>query len=117
MEFKENQPDYLMDEKVSPLLRGALITGMVALLVTTLGAIIGLLKLKMWGAWLYLISIVLVLPLYFAFGYTINHPIVQIYTEIYGIIHGMIIGLAFFSDAIPRRNGKPASGNEAVEWA
>lgn len=106
LEFQQNQPDYLMDEKVPPLIRGGLIAALILVLGATLASIVGLLKLKPWGAWLYLLSVALLLPTYFGFGYAICHPIDQIYTEIYGIIQGMIIGLAFFSDAIPRNSGK-----------
>jgi hypothetical protein len=62
--------------------------------------------LKRWGAWLYLITTFSVLPIYFMFGFDVRHPIDQIFDDIYRSIPGLIIGLAFFSDAIPKRGSK-----------
>ncbi|MES2477323.1 MAG: hypothetical protein V4640_16170 [Verrucomicrobiota bacterium] len=64
---------------------------------------VGLFKLKRWGAWLYLISTLSALPLYLLFGIDVRHPIDQIFDSIYGFIPGLIIGLAFFSNAIPHQ--------------
>ena len=71
-----------------------------------IASITGLLKLKRWGAWLYLFTTFLALPLYFMFGFDVRHPIDRIFDDIYGFLPGLIIGLAFFSDAIPRKDSE-----------
>jgi len=87
--------------------------GMISYLVASLimfgawiASMIGLLKLKRWAAWLYLLTTVLALPLYFMFGIDVRHPIDQIFDDIYRFIPGFIIVLAFFSDAIPQKNSE-----------
>jgi len=92
--------------------------GMIAFMAVALvmvggwiAAIIGLLKLKRWGAWLYLFTTLLALPIYFMTGFDVRHPIDQVFDDIYRFIPGFIIGLAFFSGAIPNQEseGTPSS--------
>lgn len=71
-----------------------------------IASIIGLLKLQRWGAWLYLASTILVLPLYFMMGFDVRHPIDIVFDDLYRFIPGFVIGLAFFSDAIPKPNSE-----------
>ena len=99
--------------------------GMIALMVAFLAisfawiaSIIGLLKLKRWGAWLYLFTAFLALPIYFMTGFEVCHPIDQIFYDIFRFIPGFIIGLAFFSGAIPKETANktlhPTAGNDPV---
>ncbi|MFT4547371.1 MAG: hypothetical protein ACI9MB_001317 [Verrucomicrobiales bacterium] len=69
-----------------------------------IASVIGLLKLRRWGAWLYLASTILTLPLHFMMGFDVRHPIDIVFDDLYRFIPGFVIGLAFFSDAIPKSN-------------
>jgi len=71
-----------------------------------IASLIGLLKLRKWGAWLYLASTILALPLYFMVGFDVRHPIDIVFDDLYRFIPGFVIGLAFFSDAIPKPNSE-----------
>lgn len=82
----------------------ALIAYAFVLLGAWIASIIGLLKLKRWGSWLYLCTIFLGLPIYFTTGFDVTHPIEQVNFNICGMLTGIIIGLAFFSNAIPRKD-------------
>ena len=91
--------------------------GMIAFMVAGLAmfaawiaSIIGLLKLKRWGAWLYLFTAFLALPIYFISGFEVCHPIDQIFYDILRFLPGFIIGLAFFSGAIPKRDSEHVVG-------
>lgn len=65
---------------------------------------IGLLKFRKWGAWLYLALNIFSLPFYFMGGFDVRHPGEVVFDDVYRFIPGFIIGLAFFSDAIPKSN-------------
>jgi len=84
----------------------AFIVGGLAMFVAWIASIIGLLKLKRWGAWLYLFTTFSALPIHFMTGFDVRHPIDLIFDDIYRFIPGLIIGLAFFSDAIPKRDSE-----------
>jgi len=91
--------------------------GMIAFMVGSLAmggawivSIIGLLKLKRWGAWLYLFTTFWALPLYFMFGFEVHHPIDLVFYDLYRFIPGLIIALAFFSDAIPQKDSEQDAG-------
>ncbi|MDA7630050.1 hypothetical protein N9873_04430 [Akkermansiaceae bacterium] len=71
-----------------------------------IASIIGLLSLRRWGAWLYLASTILALPIYFMMGFDVRHPIDIVFDDVYRFIPGFVIGLAFFSDAIPKSNSE-----------
>ena len=108
----ESQPNIFTDiQSIGPGMI-AVMAGSLAMCGAWIASIIGLLKLKRWGAWLYLFTTLLALPLYFMFGFDVRHPIDQIFDDIYRFIPGLIIGLAFFSDAIPRKDSEQsADGN------
>ena len=74
-----------------------------------IASIIGLLKLRRWGAWLYLVTTFLALPIYFMTGFDVRHPVDQVFDDIYRFITGFIIGLAFFSGAIPKKDSEQAA--------
>jgi hypothetical protein len=64
---------------------------------------IGLLFLKRWAAWLYLVSLVIGTLLTPFAGPTVEHALTVSANEIAVLLSGLIIGLAFFSDALPRK--------------
>jgi urea transporter len=111
--LEENQKSAFTDiESIGP--------GMIAFIVVALAmfgawiaSIIGLLKLRRWGAWLYLVTTFASLPIYFMTGFDVRHPIDQVFDDIYRFIPGFIIGLAFFSSAIPKKDSEqdaPSNG-------
>lgn len=76
----------------------------VPLIVCLLVASVGLLLLKRWAAWLYLgVTVVGVLLTPFT-GPTVEHPLTDMAGEIGSILNGMVLGLAFFTDALKPRN-------------
>lgn len=88
----------------------ALIIGVFVMLGAWIASVIGLLKLKRWGAWLYLFTYFSALPVWFMIGFDVLHPLDQAFDAIYGLLPGIIIGLAFFSNAIPKKG----SGQDTV---
>ena len=104
--LEENQKNPFTDiESIGP--------GMIAFIVAALAmfgawitSIIGLLKLKRWSAWLYLVTTFLALPIYFMTGFDVRHPVDQVFDDIYRFIPGFIISLAFFSGAIPKKDSE-----------
>jgi len=104
--LEENQSYAFADIQSFDLSTIAFMVGALVMLGTWIASIVGLLKLKRWGAWLYLITTFSALPIYFMTGFDVRHPIDQIFDDIYRFIPGLIIGLAFFSDAIPKRGSE-----------
>ncbi|MBC8126817.1 MAG: hypothetical protein H8M99_06700 [Gloeobacteraceae cyanobacterium ES-bin-144] len=101
--LEENQTSAFTDiQSMGPGMIALIVCGL-ALLGAWIASIVGLLKLKRWGAWLYLFSTFLVLPAYLMTGFEVRHSIVQIFDNIFRFIPRFIIGLAFFSDAIPKK--------------
>lgn len=82
-----------------PMLLGALIGS------------IGLLFLKRWAAWLYLISLIIGFLIFPFMGPTVEHGMADVFLEVASVISGMIIALAFFSDALPAKPSLPERGN------
>ena len=75
----------------------------VPLIVCLLVASVGLLLLKRWAAWLYLgVSVAGVLITPFT-GITVEHPLTDTAEEIGSVLNGLVLGLAFFSDALKPR--------------
>ena len=110
--LEENQTSAFTDiQSMGPGMIALMVGGFV-LLGAWIASIIGLLKLKRWGAWLYLFSTFLTLPVYFMTGFEVRHSIDQIFDDIFRFIPGLIIGLAFFSNAIPKKSSEQdADGN------
>jgi hypothetical protein len=83
---------------------------LVVMITTVLCALVGsvgLLLLKRWGAWLYLASLIIayvVLPL---LGPSVEHAITETVADIATLLSGLILGLAFFSDALRAHNAEP----------
>jgi urea transporter len=74
-----------------------------------IASVIGLLLLKRWGAWLYLFGAILSLPLHLLTGFEVLHPVDLIFDGICQFTPGFIIALAFFTDAIPKRDREPCA--------
>lgn len=73
-------------------------------------ASIGLFMLKRWGARLYLISYAVLVFLNFFTGPSVEHSLPASLAEISDILIGMVLGLAFFSDALnPKRQTGPTT--------
>ena len=101
--LEESQTDKFTDiQSMGPGMI-ALMAGSLVMCGAWIASIIGLLKLKRWGAWLYLFTTFSALPIYFMTGFDVRHPIDLIFDDIYRFIPGFILGLAFFSDAIPQK--------------
>lgn len=114
--FHERQPvpfQDILDGKASWLV----IMGLCSAVMTVLGALIvsyiGLLKRKRWGARLYLVITISTLSTYFLYGYAALHPLEQIYTHVCGLVQGLILGVAFFSDAIDWKS--KTAGSEVAQ--
>ena len=84
----------------------ALFIGMIPVLVCVLAGSIGLLFLKRWAAWLYLISVIIGYLLVPFMGPTVEHGVVDAFYEMATLLSGLIIGLAFFSDALSVGNAQ-----------
>lgn len=100
---EENQVIPLLDFATMTPGGIAMIAAGVLFVVIGIASIVGLLKLRRWGAWLYLISHLLSLPVPFLTGFVVLHPMHQMLDVICFFIPGFIIALAFFSDAIPKK--------------
>jgi hypothetical protein len=100
-EYQENVKDPLTDEAGSLPVRGALAIYLLATAGCWIAGLIGLMRLRTWGAWFYLISVVASLPSCFLFGYDISQPLEQAYYQACLMVSGGMLGLAFFSDALP----------------
>jgi len=74
--------------------------GGLPLLVASIVGSIGLYRLRKWGAWTYLISIILGYALYPFAGPSVEHVVAELVGEIAVIISGMIVAIAFFTDVL-----------------
>jgi nitrate reductase NapE component len=72
----------------------------VPLLASALVGAIGLLFLKRWAAWVYLVSMVLGYLIVPFTGPSVEHAIAYAVDEVSVVFSGMVIALAFFSDAL-----------------
>lgn len=80
----------------------ALFALFVPLLIALVVASVGLLLLKRWAAWLYLYVNVLGLLLVPFTGPTVEHAVAETFSEAGTMLGGVVLALAFFSDAIRR---------------
>jgi hypothetical protein len=87
----------------------ALVVVMVPSLLAWLVGSIGLLFLKRWAAWVYLISLIVSLTLSPLFGPTVEHGSASAVNATATLLAGLIIGLAFFSDALRVRSARPGA--------
>lgn len=72
----------------------------IPLLIALVVASVGLLLLKRWAAWLYLYVNVLGLLLVPFMGPTVEHAVAEMFSEAATMLGGVVLALAFFSDAI-----------------
>ncbi len=76
----------------------------IPLLLLALIGSVGLFLLKSWAAWIYLWSIVFGFALTPHLGPTVEHAWVSLMSGILSSVSGLILGLAFFSDALRNEN-------------
>lgn len=107
--LEENQKSAIVDFE-SPVLI-VFIVAAVALFCAWMAAVVGLFQQRRWGAWLYLFSTFGALPVYFMTGFDVRHPIDQVFDDVFRFIPGFIIGLAFFSGAIPKKDAPVATAS------
>jgi hypothetical protein len=86
-----------------------LLVVMIPLLLCALVGSIGLLFLKRWAAWLYLISLIIGYALFPFMGPTVEHALADAADDMAVLLSGLIIGLAFFSDALRVRIAEPSA--------
>ena len=72
----------------------------VPLLIVMLVASIGLFMLRRWGAWLYVITTFLGTAIMPFTGPTVDHALADAVDETALILSGIVIGIAFFSNAL-----------------
>jgi hypothetical protein len=87
----------------------ALLCGGVLALVMAILSSVGLLCLRRWASWLYLLAVVLGCLTSLFGGPVVQHVIPDVVDEIAVTISGLILGLAFFSDALRPRGTAPVS--------
>jgi len=73
-------------------------------LVSYVVATVGLFRLRRWAAWLYLISCIGVVILTPLTGPTVQHALAQVLNDIAGMLSGMVIALAFFTDSLKEKD-------------
>lgn len=103
-EYSEKQFTWLISGNLSAWVKGAVLGYALVMSVCYIGGLIGLVRLRTWGALFYLCAVLLSMPGYFLFGYEILHPAEQIHIYVLTLVSGAILGLAFFSDALPWKN-------------
>lgn len=69
-------------------------------LIVSIAGSIGLYRLRKWGAWAFLTSMILGYALFPFAGPTVEHAFADMIDEISVIIAGMIMALAFFTDTL-----------------
>jgi len=97
--------EYVALDAESPIAIGELLLLPLAilLLIATLASSIGLLLLQRWARWSYLASVVLGCVITPFLGPTVEHSLTDTFDRIATTLSGLVIGIAFFSDAIPER--------------
>ena len=74
--------------------------GVLPILAASILGSIGLYRLRKWGAWTYLMSMILGYALYPFAGPTVEHAFSGMVYEVSVIISGMIVAIAFFTDTL-----------------
>lgn len=80
-----------------------LFIAVVPLLVSMIVATVGLLCLRRWAAWLYLITNVVGTLLMTLTGPTVEHAFADALDEIGIVLSGMVIAIAFFTDSLIKK--------------
>jgi uncharacterized RDD family membrane protein YckC len=86
--------------------------------ICSIAGFIGLFLLKRWGAWFYVSSLIIGFIILPFTGPTVEHAIADTIDEIAVLLSGMIIGLAFFSDALDwgRKDSLQEETNSTAEF-
>lgn len=103
---------WLLEESERDMNAYEAVVGPVAIVVifALIVASVGLFMLKRWAAKLYLIAFVVMLILSPFTGPSVEHALSATLWEIANILTGMVLGLAFFSDALnPKRQIAPTT--------
>jgi hypothetical protein len=82
---------------------------LVAIIASLVVATIGLLCLRRWAAWLYLIATVLGMFLVAFTGPTVEHAVADALDDAGMLMSGAVIALAFFTGSLDRSAPEPAS--------
>ena len=82
---------------------GAIALVLLAVFPVYVGSAIGLFLLKSWARWTYASCLLLLYPLTALLGPVVEHGVVSVLDELVVLCQGLIIGIAFFSDAIETR--------------
>jgi len=101
-----------------PTVRELAVFGLcILLLISGIVGTVGLFFLQRWAAWLYLINLVLGMPLALLAGPVVDHPLPYAIEEVGTIMYGMVIALAFFSDALRKQPAAPPAPRVVAETA
>jgi len=100
--------EYLEWEANRPLIPSDIVFAAVALvsIPLCLVASIGLFFFKNWARWLYLACSLLIYSMSFFTGPTVEHGIAGVLDDLSVLLEGLILGLAFFGNVIPKTNSK-----------
>lgn len=77
-----------------------------------IAASIGLLLLKRWAAWLFLLTTAVAYTLMAFLGPTVEHGVTSAVNGAFSVVTGVILGLAFFTDALPARGAERGRRSE-----
>lgn len=88
---------------------GAIAVVMLVLFPVYVAAAIGLFLLKNWARWTYVFCLLLLYPLTAFLGPVVEHGVVSVLDELVVLCQGLIVGIAFFSNAIDDRVSPPQS--------
>lgn len=92
-----------------------IIIASLVMLLTYLVSSIGLLLLNRWGAWLFLISLIIEY-IYSPFtGPIVDHAITNTFSELSDLLSGLIIGLAFFSNSLKKAMSVNSEVSEGIK--
>jgi hypothetical protein len=79
--------------------------------IATIVASVGLLFLQRWAAWLYLATTVIGCVFMMFTGPTVEHAVSYAFDDVSVVFTGLVLGLAFFTDALkPRENHVLSAG-------
>jgi len=92
----------------------AVLAILIPVLISSVAGSIGLLLLKRWGAWIFLIALIAGSALMPFTGPTVAHPLADAIDELSLILSGLIIGLAFFTNAL-RSSARPTHAEQAEQ--
>jgi hypothetical protein len=101
-----------------PSVREMAFFGLCILLVASgIVGTVGLFLLQRWAAWLYLVNSILGVLLTLLAGPAVEHPLTDAIGEVASIMCGMVIALAFFSDALKKQRAESPIPRVVAETA